>query len=140
MNTDISLRVFLKSNINIWGLSLSIIGFIIFIVLSIVVIIFIIFSCSKTQEGYISNNINIGVFTDSLRNNMIEMKKAFNDRKPIFLDQDPKKKSDLDFFYGTEFKPLCCDRKDINYSSSDGCPCLTLKQKLTFITRGNNNN
>ena len=66
------------------------------------------------------------------------MRKIFQERKSIIIEQDEKKNSDLDFFYNTEFNPLCCNKKNINFSSSDGCSCLSLKQKSTLIRRGNN--
>jgi hypothetical protein len=42
-----------------------------------------------------------------------------------------------DFFANTKFKPSCC--KKSNYSTSQGCACLSSKQDKYLKTRGDNN-
>ena len=133
---DISLKTLLKSNVNILGTSMNIAGACLFLLFSLFLILFMYKSCSNEESFNIMNKY--ALVEENIRQNINEIKQVFNERKPILIKQDDKKKSDLDFFYNTEFNPLCCNKKNINFSSSDGCPCLSLKQKSTLITRGNN--
>jgi len=75
---------------------------------------------------------------ESITKNIAEMKQIFKERKNILIKQNKKKNSDLDFFYNTEFNPLCCKKQNKNYSSSGGCACTSLKNKNFLTDRGNN--
>lgn len=139
MDNNISFNTLLKSNVNILGIYMNIAGLLLFILFTIILMIFIYYSvsCNACESFNIMDkysNIN-----ESIKTNIDEMREIFNKRKPLIIKQDDnKKKSELDFFYNTEFNPLCCSRKNINTSSSDGCPCLSVKQKSYILTRGNN--